>query len=166
MQTITHLPIGALLGAVLFPHQPIAQAVCAFGAIAPDLVIVPAFLADKVAGRDPLRKHPRYLTLLKNPTHSFFVWCALALLGLWAGYPILTAFGIGGVSHVLIDVATHGDPKINYQDPVYFWPLKAKVHIGTWDYRIEHGLLWPLKPPEQLVICLAAGGTLLTWLIQ
>jgi membrane-bound metal-dependent hydrolase YbcI (DUF457 family) len=152
VQTYTHLAIGAFVGTLLYPHQPLMELAVAAGAIAPDLVMVPQFIFDKMSGREPLAKQSPILKILLGPSHSIPTWAGLAAIGFYFS-PLLWAFAIGGLfCHIAIDLFTHGDPRLNFQDPPYLWPLPNTIHIGRWDYRIENGRLWPLKPFEQDVL--------------
>lgn len=162
MQTHSHLVIGAFVGVVAFPHQPLLQAACAFGAVVPDLPMVLPYVADKMQGRVPLARQPAWLLWAKNVSHHVVLWTAAVLIGLspawWA--PIVFAYGLGGTSHVIVDVFTHGDPAFNSQDALYLWPVqKRPFNIGRWDYRLGTGVLWPLKPFEAVVDTCAIFAT-------
>jgi len=167
LQTYTHLVIGSCLGAALFPHQPLAQCACVVGAISPDLVMVPSYLLDKLQGRTPLGHQSVWLLFAKNVSHHVFLWGAMILLGYgtWWFASVLFACGIGGMSHIMTDVLTHGDSRFNEYDCRYLWPIQRRAfNIGRWDYRSGVGTLWPPKPVEGVVLLMCIGGTITFWI--
>lgn len=163
MQTYTHIPIGALTGAVAFPGQPLAQVVCIVAAILPDVVMIPTFVLDRIAGRQPLVAQPLWLLWIKEISHSLILSFAVLSVGLLLYEPLILALGLGWLSHVLVDIFTHGDPRFQSADPHYAWPLGSLRKLGRWDYRIKTGALWPVKPLEMLVFYVTTVGTLLVW---
>jgi membrane-bound metal-dependent hydrolase YbcI (DUF457 family) len=167
VQTYTHGVIGVALGLLIFPQQPLAQLAFAVGAMTPDVVMIPAFALDRLKGRQALVAQGPLLRLAKNLSHSVllwalllaFVWYARSVVPLWAAQMFIP-FALGGLSHMAVDVFTHGDARLNRQDSLYFWPLQSRpFNIGTWDYRYDHGVLWPLKPFELGVFILCGAVT-------
>lgn len=165
MQTYTHLVAGAALGSLIFPDAPLGVGLCAVGGVVPDLIMVPNFVSDTLQGKVPLAHQPRWLRVGKEISHSTFFWTILLWAGRWFNNPMLMALALGGVSHVVIDMYTHGDLALNQKDHHILWPLPSPHSIGSWDYRYRTGALWPIKPPEQwfLGIC---TGMLLVWVAR
>lgn len=145
MQTYTHAIVGLALGVTFFRNNPVAQLACAATAMVPDLVMVPQFINDRLAGREPLKIQSKFLLFLKEVGHSLVVWAALAALVLWFVPPELKAIGLaitlGGFSHGFIDVFTHGSgPKETRPywdtDLTFVWPLPFDLRpCGIWEYR-------------------------------
>jgi hypothetical protein len=162
LQTYTHLLIGACVGALTHPGELIPTVACAFGATLPDVVQVPRYMLDKLAGRQPLAEVSPRIRALKNAAHSILVWFAL-LVGAWfLAWPSLVGLCLGGLTHPIIDALTHKDPKYWKNDAGFLWPLPVRLarYTGVWDYRIDHGVLRP-KPPEAVVCALALA--VLSW---
>lgn len=167
MQTYTHLVIGGALGAWLFPNSWSAQAACVGAAVLPDLVMIPVFLKDKLAGRQPMQNQSSALMVLKEIGHSLLLWLGLLICS-WGWYEVsdtqlslwLLAAAVSGVSHVAIDIFTHGrgpKPARPYweTDLKFLWPTKIDLRpMGLWEYRYGHGILRP-KPFEAVVLVLA-----------
>ena len=154
----THLVVGACIGALVFDHNYAAVVACTTGAVAPDTVMIPPFIVDKLRGWQPLAQQGPLLLLLKNLSHSVPLWMILCIVG-WYTHPLIFALAIGGLSHPLIDMFTHGNPELNEQDSRYFWPVqKNPWNIGTWDYRYRPGDLWPIKPLEKIVLVVCVVG--------
>ena len=153
MQTFTHAVVGVALGSLLFPESPVLTACLVFGSVAPDLVLVPEFIIDKLAGRVPFSGELGFMRkFFLKPSHSMVLWSLLVWLG-WIISQPLWVLAIGGVLHLFIDLCSHGDPEMNRRDPPYLWPItKQKLHVGNWEYRIAVGQLWPVKPFEAFVI--------------
>lgn len=167
MQTVTHLAVGAAIGAVYFPHDHLAQVACVTASIWPDLVMMPLYALDTLRGRRPLAKQGRTLLFLKELSHSVFLSAAVLIAGIVVDRSLVLAFGIGWIVHVVIDVLTHGDPKFQaYGDPNYIWPLGSLRQWAIWEYRIETGQLWPLKPLELFVLIGSSGIALLGWIVR
>jgi hypothetical protein len=148
MQTYTHLLIGGAISASLFPHQPLIQAAFIAGSIAPDLVMVPTYVLDKLAGRQPMTDQGKMTIVLKEISHSLFISIALIFL-LKKGSP-LNAFGWAMWLHIVIDGLTHCD--YGAADQTCMWPFHHRFSklgsvIGIWDYRYGPGILKP-KPFE------------------
>ena len=152
MQTYTHLLIGAALGATLAPDDPVAQGACAAGAMLPDLAQVPSYLIDKLQGRQPLAAVRPEVLRAKFAAHSILVWAVLLAAALAVGWAPLVLFGIGGLSHPLVDALTHKDEKYWENDAGFLWPFPLRLarYTGLWEYRIDHGVLRP-KPLEAAV---------------
>ncbi len=167
VQTLTHLAIGAAIGAVAFPHQPIVQLACVAASVGPDVVMMPLFALDKLQGRQPLTRQGPIVLTLKELSHSVFLCGACGLIGTLLMLPIVTAFALGWLVHIVIDILTHADPKFQaVGDPNYIWPLGSLRRFGVWEYRIATGQLWPLKPFELLVLIAACGIAVLGWVIR
>jgi len=140
------------------------QITCIVGSVAPDLVMVPSFFLDRLAGKQALAQQGRVLRLMKNLSHSFVLWGLVVAidLHLWQSLPAylataVLALGVGGVSHMTIDLFTHGNNRLNQMDALYLWPLQRQpFNIGSWDYRYDHGVLKP-KPLERMVLIVAVG---------
>ena len=83
-------------------------------------------------------------------------------LNAWQGMVI--AFGAGWVSHIVIDILTHGDPRFQaFGDPHYIWPVGNLRGLGIWEYRIKVGQLWPVKAGEAATILLCCELTFYFW---
>ena len=163
MQTYTHLAIGSALGAALFPHDVTLQALCVTGSIIPDLVMVPNYVMDKLAGKNPLAKRPYWMWIPLEISHSVFLWTGLLVAG--AKWPIALPLGLGGLVHVLIDIGSHADSRIRMHNIWYAWPFFNLQTAGFWDYRWStQTKLWPPKPFEALVLFVAITTTLILWL--
>ena len=106
-----HLAVGAACGLVttiaihkIFPNIPGYILVLCFlasipGGTAPDWLEIASWSPEK--GRQSIIKHRTY-------THWFPFWCILTVLSIflipvlvWS--PLITAFGIAGISHLIID---------------------------------------------------------------
>ncbi len=163
MQTYTHLAIGSALGVALFPHDVPLQVLCVTGSIVPDLVMIPSYVMDRFAGRNPLEKRPKWMRIPLEVSHSVFMWIGLLIIG--TTWPAVFSVGLGGFVHVLIDIATHADSRIGKNDPWYAWPFFNLQTAGFWDYRWStQTKLWPPKPFEALVLFVAITTTLILWL--
>lgn len=170
MQTYTHAAIGAALGAAFFPGDYVAEAALVTASVAPDLVMVPAFLVDKLAGRKPLEYQTEELMVLKEMSHSVVLWSGfLALVWLFGLIAPLYAFALGGLAHVVVDVFTHGSgPKENRPfwetDLAFMWPLPLDLRpLGLWEYRKDAGDLTP-KAFELFVLIASLFLATLLWL--
>jgi membrane-bound metal-dependent hydrolase YbcI (DUF457 family) len=167
VQTITHVTIGTMLGAFTFPHQPLLQAACVLASIGPDTVMMPLFALDKLRGKQPLANQGKIVLVLKELSHSLFLSAACLVLGALCKQSIIVAFGFGWFAHIVIDILTHADPKFQaIGDPHYIWPVGSLQKFGIWEYRIETGQLWPLKPFELLVLVFTAALTVAGWIIH
>lgn len=169
MQTLTHGLIGISIGA-LSSRNPLLQFVCFAGAIAPDGPTALQFVLDKLRKRPVLAVQGPLLMLSKNTSHSTPLWIFLTIGSLYLPEPLSLlgfAFGVGGFSHIAIDLFTHGDPRFQRHDCLYFWPLQRRPYnIGTWDYRIKEGILWPLKPFEDSVFKANLAIITVCWTFQ
>ncbi len=160
MQTLTHVFIGAALGVTVFPNDHWAQLACAVGAGAPDGTMVPQFIYDKIRGRKALEDMPWFVKILGEITHSFVILAIVCALGrtyvsaedlpLSVVYAFW-AFCLGWLSHIVIDIFTHGDAEKFPFDYSHLWPLPWPIRVTWWDYRYDSGKLWPLKPFENAV---------------
>ncbi len=152
MQTYTHLLVGAVVGGVAFPGEPLAQVACAAGAALPDVVQMPLYAVDKLLGRTPLASVPPSVLRLKDAAHSLLVWLALLAVSFGVGWLPFTTFCWGGLTHPPLDALTHKDPEYWSTDAGFLWPLRVRLarYTGVWDYRIAHGVLRP-KPFEAAV---------------
>jgi membrane-bound metal-dependent hydrolase YbcI (DUF457 family) len=166
MQTYTHGFFGMAGGALLFPNNPIVQIAFIAGSVAPDLVMIPKFVLDKVRGRPPMEEQSDTLMLLKNVSHSIPLWLVGLVVG-WLYQPsmlamLLFACALGGLIHPLIDRPTHCDPEYRDTENTYLWPLPFDLNdikwLSLWEYRSRHGDLWPKW--QEAVVCLLL---LLTW---
>jgi hypothetical protein len=164
LHTLTHLAIATCGAALLWPNAHLLQAACVVGAVLPDVVMVPTFITDRMSGRLPLSQPPQWLLWLIELGHSFWLWSAILLAAIWFGTMAPICFALGGLSHVMIDVLTHGNPQFQRFDPQYLWPIADLRGLATWDYRIIPGRLWPLKPLELTVLSLCVLGTVALWI--
>jgi hypothetical protein len=171
MQTYTHAAIGILAGVIIFPHDYFRQSVCAIGAIAPDVILVPKFIFDKLSGKQVLAKQSKRLLVAKEIVNSiplflmlYLGWFLLAKITAW--YELLTmSFLFNYLVHLFIDAFTHGDKKYYDSDPTFLWPWKKRLAIASWEYRYDFGVLRP-KPFELiLLIILIISIALLTFLL-
>lgn len=170
MQTYTHAAIGALVGTAVFPESYMAQLACVTGAVAPDVALAPKFALDKLRGKQAFAEQSQTDLLVKELSHSFFVWLGLWLLGWWMlprtpwwPWAIFTGICLGGLSHLVVDALTHCAPRFRDTDQGLLWPFRTKLGgiVGVWEYRYDHGVLMP-KPFEALV--LVAATALTAWL--
>jgi len=159
VQTYTQILIGGAVGAIMFPNNTLAHCACAAGGAAPDLVMIPKFALDKLREVQPFAKQSKAMLFAKEPPHSIVLWVVLIIIGIiylpqTALGTATLAFCIGALSHVIGDIPTHADPRFADTEPTFCWPLKVKLSqiFGIWDYRIDHGLLWPPKPTEIIII--------------
>lgn len=163
VQTYTHLLIGGAIGAVWFREDPAAQASLVIGSCAPDLVMVPSFLLDKVRGRVPLKEQGPAVIAMKKASHSI----PLSLFFWLFPWPLQQSLGIFFAAvflHACIDELTHGIGAAKICDESCFWPFTLEFEglrqkIGIWEYRYGPGVLRP-KPLEAF-ICLVL---LVIWL--
>jgi hypothetical protein len=164
MQLYTHMAVAAALGVGILPHEPALQALCVLGAVVPDTVMIPAFVRDVRAGRRPLMEQSSWLKFIKEVSHSTFLWFGLLGMALMLQNEILFAIALGGASHAVIDMFTHGDKEINQNDHHIFWPLLSPHSLGTWDYRYrDYGGLLRIKPLEQIVLVGSVLAAILLW---
>lgn len=140
--------------------------VCFLGAIAPDMVMVPMFLRDKLQGRQPMTEQGILTMTLKEISHSIPVWSIL--LGIVIGLmnegvirDMCILFLIAGIiGGVIPDIPTHSEERFRATDCTFLYPFGplTKALIGTdtlrwksdrWEYRIDFGIPWPLKSWEK-----------------
>jgi|GEM_PF-5479335 hypothetical protein len=178
MQTYTHLAVGTAIGgllAVYFPHQPLVPTACIIASIGPDLVMAPPYILAKLAHKPPLAEQGKFLMALKEMEHSLLL-CMLLGVGIrflpegWKFWQVIGyAFVWGWLSHIVIDIFTHGaGPKENRPywetDLMFMWPLPIDLRpLGLWEYRYGTGILWPPKPFEAIVLGLATGVAIVAW---
>ncbi|MBX4192520.1 metal-dependent hydrolase [Candidatus Parcubacteria bacterium] len=156
MQTYTHGAIGLFLGTLL-SRNPLVQAACAMGAMAPDGFTALKWVWDWIGDKPPLEKQGRLLQFGKHVAHNALLWLALLYVSFVIVDPppstLLYVFALGGLSHLVVDLFTHGDPQFQADDCYYFWPAQYRPwNIGRWDYRITTGSLWPLKTFELVTL--------------
>ena len=105
--------------------------------------------------------------------HSLPLW--LVGIGIAAYTPehfrsVALAFMLGGCTHSIVDVFTHGTgPKEKRPfwdtDLKFMWPFRLDLRpLGLWEYRYDHGVLTP-KPFELLVLIACAAYIALKWLM-
>jgi hypothetical protein len=140
--------------------------VCFLGAIAPDMVMVPMFLRDKLQGRQPMTSTGPIMMAIKEISHSIPVWLLLLMIALYfvnnsAPRDMFMLFITAGlVGGVIPDIPTHSEERFRETDCTFLYPFGplTRVLIGTetlrwksnrWEYRIDHGVLWPLKTWEK-----------------
>ena len=92
------------------------------GAVLPNVVMVPTFVGDRIAGRMPLSQPSPWLHWLTELSHSVWLWSAILLAAIRIEEMVLIGFAVGALSHVIIDVLTHGNPTFQQSDPRYLWP--------------------------------------------
>lgn len=165
MQTYTHGVLGAMAGAIFFPHDPIAQVACTAGAMAPDGPTFLIYVREKRGGGVYNQsKLGRVDWAFVNASHSFVVWAiiVLAALGLgWLRVPAVQAFLIGAiVYHVFVDTLTHNTKKSGMIDSEYLWPFGTFLIPFAWEYRTGEDYLLP-KPFEAGVLLTAFLVTIL-----
>jgi len=175
MQTFpTHVVAGAWISEIILVGSPQTFTVTEVtlllgagitGAIAPDLVMVPMFLMDKIRGRQPMTEQGPATMALKELSHSLFVWLpAMFLVVLLFPRGIIGQLGFmftlaGLFGGVLPDIPTHSEERFKDTDCTFLYPLNSfcKHTFGIdrirwpnddWEYRYDHGILWPLKPFE------------------
>lgn len=179
MQTYTHLGIGAFVGAWVAPGDYVAQFACMVGAVAPDLILVPKFILDKLAGKQPFEEQSDSLLLAKEITNSIpmfsLVFAFLFLIEICHSWLVLFfsewillgaswsfAFILNYLIHLCIDLPTHCGKEYKDTDPSFFWPFKVELDLGIWEYRYGPGVLKP-KPFEALVFALTVLATAVLW---
>lgn len=129
MQTYSHLILGATIAAWCGKGLDV-QASCAFGSIVPDMVMVPAFILDKLKGRTPLKELTPRLIALIEASHSLFLWFGALVLCIFAPQ-VLWWLALGGFLHVCVDLFSHNDPKFSMKCG-FLWPLPFRLRgIGT-----------------------------------
>ena len=127
--------------------------------------MVPTFVFDRLAGRQPLLKQPPWLLAVKELSHSILFSLAIVMIGEWLHQLPILAFGVGMLLHVVIDILTHGEPSFqDIGDPHYLWPFCSLRRFGIWEYRIKTGQLWPVKPFEFAVLASSFFGAVYFWL--
>lgn len=156
MQTYTHGAMGLIAGAMLYHNHPLAQAALVVGSIAPDLVMVPLFVLDKLQGRQPLANQGPWTITMKEISHSLPLAIILTIQPWWLAGKFI---GVGMMVHTIIDGFTHGDN--NKTDQSCLWPChnhlpKLGTIVGFWNYSYGPGILRP-KPAEAMIdlICIA-----------
>jgi hypothetical protein len=144
----------------------VVWSICFLGAITPDMVMVPMFLRDKLQGRHPMTKQGPLMMTLKEISHSIPVWLILfgitiSLMHEGVVRNMSTLFLIAGiVGGVIPDIPTHSKEQFRETDCTFLYPFGAltKTLIGIdtlrwksdrWEYRFDHGVLWPLKEWEK-----------------
>jgi hypothetical protein len=159
MQTYLHLSVGALVGQVLFPNDPVAQVMVFVGSGISDTASATMFFVDKAKGRKPFYQKNDTFVLCSNVLHSLVVW-------LWPWFvTAMVPLACGVYSHLLLDVISHRQKKGKMganEDPSWIWPLPFKLQ-GLFDYRHED-LSDVLFSPWQIAIAfiaLAGAATLL-----
>jgi hypothetical protein len=171
MQTYTHVLMGGVIAAIFFRDNTLAQVGCIVASAVPDLTMVPQYLKDLVAKRQPMTQQSDKLILWKEIGHSFLLWFLLTVLGatLLAKFgPTLLATALGGLTHTIVDILTHGTgPRENRPywdtDVKFMWPTSMDLRpLGVWEYRIAHGVLRP-KPVEAMVDVLCLG--IIVWFL-
>ncbi len=151
MQTYTHVLMGGVIAAVFFRDNTIAQAGCVIASAAPDLTMVPQYLIDLAQKRQPMTQQSKRLMLFKEIGHSLPIWLFLTILGLVLPSPAILAFGLGGLTHSIVDILTHGTGSKENRpywdtDLKFMWPTPLDLRpLGLWEYRIGPGVLRPKK---------------------
>ncbi|MBX4200293.1 hypothetical protein KW790_02435 [Candidatus Parcubacteria bacterium] len=171
MQTYTHGVLGALAGAVFFPHEPTVQIACIMGSMAPDGFTFVKYALDKMQGRPPFSNWSR-LPWFIEATHSFVVGAILVILALLSGtwaIPSVRGFLLSAIFlHVLVDVFTHIAPEYKDTDATYLWPLPGSLRPSFgWEYRrpkVNGGHNIKLKPVEGMIIAIALVVTIVIYL--
>lgn len=175
MQTFpTHVVAGVWISEMILVYSPETFTITEgallvgagiAGAIAPDLVMVPMFLMDKVRGKQPMTKQGPDIMALKELSHSIPVWLlAMLLVIIIFPHGILAQLGFvftlsGLFGGVLPDIPTHSEERFKETDCTFLYPANSffKHTLGidrirwpneNWEYRYDHGILWPLKPFE------------------
>lgn len=171
MQTYSHALTGAALGAMIFQHEPVLQIGCVIGSVSPDMTLAVQYAIDLVLGRPPMTQQGKLAMLLKEIAHSIPVWLLALMLG-WVFREmignVLLAFALGGITHIIVDVLTHGTgPRKSRPywdtDLKFVWPLPIDLRpLGLWEYRKAPGDLTP-KPFELGVDLVAAIFALVYW---
>jgi hypothetical protein len=129
--------------------------------------MMPLFALDKLRGRQPLVRQGPIVLTLKELSHSIFLCGACGLIGMLLVLPVVTAFALGWLVHIVIDILTHADPKFQaIGDPHYIWPVGSLRSWGVWEYRIETGQLWPLKPLELQVLIASSAMAVVGWVVR
>ena len=155
MQPYTHPLMGALAGIVFFPDNMWAQGACIIGSGLPDVPIALQVVVDKLKKR-PLFSNEQegsFWFLTKELSHSPLLWigCIAAGLTVSGFFAMLSlAFGIGVMSHCLIDMLTHCGMDFRATDQSLAWPFyqmglvpKLGGVFGIWDYRRNPPTLKP-----------------------
>ena len=169
MQAYTHLVVGALVGKVVFPQSLVGQIACVICSVIPDVVMVPKFLIDKLAGRTPLESQSPRLIRLKRGSHSLVFWIFVGMLSILFSWQVakiaLIGFSVGGVSHVILDILSHRDNERPGCEVTYMWPLPGNLHgLAIYEYRIGSGDL-RAKPPEITLIIITILLYITLWVV-
>jgi len=168
----SHALLGVLVGEIAVTagmtaeyHPSVIWFVAFLGAIAPDMVMVPMFVRDKLEGRQPMTMQGPITMMLKEMSHSIPLWVGLLIGAFWISDPMFRDFAVlflvaGIFGGVLPDVPTHAEERFRETDCSFLYPFGgiAKMLFGIdairwpsdkWEYRIDHGVLWPLKDWER-----------------
>ncbi len=198
--TPTHWKIGLALGSALFPffagHDILAayaaEAGCTMAAIAPDVPFFFEFKLDERAGRPPMKNPEARLPLIWHSgeaLHSIPVWIVMGGIVYSLSFMMPFVFAMflwgcmaGWASHIIADTLSHGGDLsergkyLAQSDVSYLYPCnlifpRMAIRLRVAEYRIDHGIRWPLKPFEQKtnsianVIIVLAQSAYVSWLL-
>ena len=160
----THFLVGAALGKTVNQHSGWTMLVAGLAATLPDVPFL-AQLAINIWRRLPNKREKNilWLDVLSNAAHSIPVWMTTAaicfvLRNSLPKIPIASlvyAFAIGGLSHAIADVFTHGYNG-HFRGDLYLWPFGYNLgaKLGVCDYRTNGQWAWP-KLFEKIIILAA-----------
>lgn len=169
----THVVAGAWIAEMVLLSSPISftqtesvliMGAGIVGAVAPDLVMVPMFVMDKIRGRQPMTEQGPVIMALKELSHSIPIWSMMLFVTLFIPRSIysqvMSMFMVSGLlGGILPDIPTHSEEKYKDTDCTFLYPFngffkwmrgvdRIRWPNDTWEYRYGHGVLWPLKPFE------------------
>jgi membrane-bound metal-dependent hydrolase YbcI (DUF457 family) len=170
MKTPSHFAIGWLLGQALYPGRPRQHRTVMVGATIPDLPLIIVYLycllqARLFPGSLPMSEAIRARMdsfyfgsdefifihhLLHSPVAIGFIFLFAWLVSRrqLPGAGIIRAFGIGALSHSLIDLVTHGQDGL-----LFLWPL-------DWSWRFDAGVSQWSMDGAAFTILLVEGLTI------
>ncbi len=156
MQTYTHVPIGFIVGSLVFPHDLIAQGAVVAGSIVPDIPAAWKMFHDLRKKEKPFEKWGLGERFIFEVGNSIVVYVLFALLSFWVSIPLF-AFFFGCAVHIVIDILTHGGVEFHGTEPSYAWPFSIHLSekFGIYEYRVAPGVLWPPKPLEYAILIIS-----------
>jgi len=175
-QPITHIVGGALVAQTAITHAYVSYdntftgililyALGIIGAFAPDSVMVPEFLTDKLRGKQAMTDQGEWVLEVTDLSHSLPIWLGVSFVCwfYWFSLPentyvsmtflaVYSALMVG----VFPDVPTHSEKRFEVTDCTFLYPYnelcnrlfgfsKIRWPHEKWEYRFNHGVIWPLN---------------------
>lgn len=148
----THTVVAATVAEALFPGNRTALLVLTVASTWPDFPFLAQVGLNIKDGKSVAEYNRPWLLLLNNAAHSLPVWLAVfATSRVLPVIPAVVSLALWGwLSHILIDVLTHGRGKKFKGDPD-LWPWRHTLGsvMGIYTYR-EPGCYKP-KVPEVII---------------